>query len=204
MNLGAWARPGVAWVALALVAGALSLVSLAWQAEAARWAWDRALLGDQPWRWATGLVTHWTVAHASANALGAAVLAALGGRAGLPARAALAWALAAPLGQALLGAHPGLVQVAGLSGWLHAGVVVAVAHLLQQSGRDRWVGAAIGLGLLLKLGLEQPWGPALRHEPVWGAMAIAPWAHAAGALAGAGATAALSVLGRRHRRAPAR
>jgi rhomboid family GlyGly-CTERM serine protease len=184
MKRNAWQQPGRLWVALALLGAAWAAASVAWQADAARWSWDRAWLPEEPWRWATGALTHWSAWHAGANVAGALVLATLGWRAGLPRRAACAWALAAPLGQLLLLAHPDLMRVAGLSGWLHAGVAIAALHVMAAPGRDRWVGALIGLGLLVKLGLEQPWGPALRHEPLWGAMPVAPWAHAAGALAG--------------------
>lgn len=47
----------------------------------------------------------------------------------------------------------------------------------------RRIGAAIAMGLLAKLLLERPWGPALQHPDEWD-IAIAPLAHAAGALAG--------------------
>jgi rhomboid family GlyGly-CTERM serine protease len=179
----AWLRaPGRAWVLLALLLLAATLAPL----DAPRWAWDRALLASEPWRWLSGALAHWTPQHAAANAAGAAVLAWVGWRAALPWRAALAWAAAGPLGQALLWCKPDLQQVAGLSGWLHAGVAVLCVGLLAQPvARARWVGAAVAVGLLVKLALEQPWGPALRMEPLWGAMPVVPWAHAAGALAGA-------------------
>ncbi len=177
-------QPGAAWVALALVWAALALV--AWAVlEPAAASWHRPSLGREPWRWLSGAFVHWTPAHAAANAAGALVLAWVGWRAGLPAYAAWAWLAALPLAQAGLLLHGGLNEVAGLSGLLHAGVAVLVLQLLQAPGRDRWVGAAIGLGLLVKLGLEQPWGPALRAEALWGAMPVAPWAHTIGAAAGA-------------------
>lgn len=176
-------QPGVAWVALGLTLAVLALAALA--VDPARWSWHRPSLGAEPWRWLTGAFVHWTPAHAAANAAGALVLAWVGWRAGPPARAAWAWLAALPLAQAGLVLHSGLHEVAGLSGLLHAGVAVLVVHLWQAPGRDRWVGAAVGLGLLVKLGLEQPWGPALRAEAVWGAMPVVPWAHAVGAAAGA-------------------
>ena len=181
-----------AWCRVALALAVLALASVALPLDPARWAWQRDALGTEPWRWLSGAVVHWSPAHAGANALGAAVLAFVGVRAALPPVAALAWVGAWPLGQAALWLQPDLHTVAGLSGLLHAGVAVLVLELVVHArGRDRWLGAAIGLGLLVKLGLEQPWGPALRLEPLWGSMPVAPWAHAAGAAAGALAWAGL-------------
>jgi hypothetical protein len=83
----AWLRaPGRAWVLLAVLLLATALAPL----DAARWAWDRALLATEPWRWLSGALVHWTPQHAAANAAGAAVLGWVGWRAALPARAALA------------------------------------------------------------------------------------------------------------------
>jgi hypothetical protein len=56
--------------------------------------------------------------------------------------------------------------------------------LLRPAGAERWWGLAIGLGLLAKVMLEQPLGPALRQVPGWD-IALAPLAHATGAAAGA-------------------
>ncbi len=56
----------------------------------------------------------------------------------------------------------------------------------RQRGSGQWrraVGAAIALGLVMKLLLEAPWGPALRRAADWD-IAIAPLAHATGAAAG--------------------
>ena len=52
-------------------------------------------------------------------------------------------------------------------------------------------------GLAAKLALEAPWGPPTRSVPGWD-LAIAPLAHAAGALAGAGM--ALVLMAMRHKR----
>lgn len=171
-------RPGLPWLA---VAGGLSLASslLFALGDPANWALDRA----HPQRLLVAGLAHWNALHWIGNLSGLAVLGLLGRRAGLGGREALAWLLAGPLAHGLLLLHPQLPPYAGLSAWLHAGVAVAALALLRRDGQARWIGAAIGVGLLLKLGLEQPWGPLLRPGDWWGGATL-PLAHAAGALAG--------------------
>ncbi|MDP3224722.1 MAG: hypothetical protein Q8M96_16430, partial [Rubrivivax sp.] len=55
--------------------------------------------------------------------------------------------------------------------------------LVRARGGRRAVGAAVSLGLVIKLASEQPWGPALQQSPEWD-IAVAPIAHSTGALAG--------------------
>jgi len=87
-------------------------------------------------------------------------------------------------GQARAQASAALTAYGGLSGLLHAGVVVATLQLLRaERGRRRWIGAGLAAGLLAKLLLEAPWAGPLRQVPGWD-IAIAPLAHATGALAG--------------------
>jgi len=127
---------------------------------------------------------HLSPLHLVANLLGTALVAALGLAAGCGRRAALAWALAWPLTHATLLLQPALSTYGGLSGVLHAGVAVAAWQLLRGGrGAHRAVGAALAIGLLLKLGLEAPWQGPLRQVPGWD-IAIAPLAHAGGAAAG--------------------
>ena len=191
-------RSGRAWGVGAVALAAVACAAFAAGLDPERWAWQRAALAAEPWRWMSGALVHWNGLHALANGAGALVLAFVGARAGMGWDAARAWALALPLAQAGLWLKPDLQEVAGLSGWLHAGVAVLVLDLVAQGvGRDRLWGAAIGLGLLVKLGLEQPWGPALRTEALWGDMPVVPWAHATGAAAGALAWAGLSAFRRR-------
>lgn len=172
-------RPGLPWLA---VAGGLSVGSslLFALGEPAAWALDRS----NPQRLLVAGLAHWNALHWIGNLFGLAVLGLLGRRAGLDGGDAIAWLLAGPLAHALLLLHPLLPPYAGLSAWLHAGVAVAALALLRRSGRERWIGAAIGVGLLLKLGLEQPWGPLLRPGDWWGGATL-PLAHAVGAAAGA-------------------
>ena len=161
--------------------------------------WQPELAARAPWRAWSAAWVHWSGMHLGANLAGLAVVAALGGVAELPRPAALAWACAWPMTQAGLLWRPELAHYGGLSGVLHAGVAVAALWLLlapQRGGGlqsspavrsglllQRRMGAAIGVGLVLKIALERPWGPALQHPADWD-IAIAPLAHATGALAG--------------------
>ena len=189
-------KPSRAWLIVA-AAGLLGAL-LCWPLPAAWLDWQPALAASQPWRAVSAAWVHWSVQHLAANIAGVLLVAALGHVARLPARAALAWALAWPLTQWGLLLRPELAHYGGLSGVLHAGVAVAALWLvLGKQGpafgsRQRWIGAGIAAGLTLKLLLEAPWGPALRHSSNWD-IAIAPLAHATGALAGA-ASALLTLL----------
>ena len=115
----------------------------------------------------------------------------------LPTRAAVAWGVAWPFTQLGLLVQPGLAHYGGLSGVLHAGVAVAALWLLvMRSGRQRLIGGAIGLGLLIKILLEEPWGSPLRVGGGWD-IATAPLAHATGAAAGLVCAALALLLERR-------
>jgi hypothetical protein len=71
-----------------------------------------------------------------------------------------------------------------LSGVLHAGVAVATLWLMVTArGRERLIGAAVFVGMLVKLALEAPWGAPLRVDTGFD-IATAPIAHATGAAAG--------------------
>ena len=142
-------------------------------------------LATQVWRWWSAAWVHWSAQHLWANLAGVLMLGALGWAARLPARAALAWLLAWPLTHLALLSRPELLHFGGLSGVLHAGVAVAALTLLFRSDREnRAWGLFIGLGLSLKLLLEQPLGPVLRQSPGWD-IALVPLVHASGAVAGA-------------------
>lgn len=194
----AWGGPAPSpdpWLLLAAAAAAGSLI--AWFLPASTLDWQPALAFAEPWRWVTGAFVHWSPLHLAANLAGAAVLAAFGHAAALPRRAALAWALAWPATQGALLAQPALAHYGGLSGVLHAGVAVVAVHLLPRPGRARWIGGAVLAGLALKLLLERPWAGPLAHPAGWD-IAVAPLAHAAGAVAGVTA-AAVSVWTMRRR-----
>jgi rhomboid family GlyGly-CTERM serine protease len=138
----------------------------------------------EPWRIWSAAWVHYSRLHLLANAAGAALVMALGLAARMPARAALAWFIAWPLTHLALLLRPELAGYGGLSGVLHAGVAVVAVELGLRRGRARRLGLVIAAVLLLKLVLEEPWGPALRWPAGWD-IAVAPFAHAAGVAAGA-------------------
>ncbi len=177
------ARPGpLGWWS---VAAALALGSLAalW-VDVLRLDWQPGLAWTQPWRWWSGAWVHWSLGHLGANLAGTALIAALGARARADRADAWAWLVAWPLTQLGLLRQPSLLHYGGLSGVLHAGVVIAAIGLVQrETGLRRAVGALILGGVALKVGLEQPWQGGLRHASGWD-VAIAPAAHLSGAVAG--------------------
>jgi hypothetical protein len=147
--------------------------------------------------------------------VGTAVVAMLGVAARLPARAAVALALAWPLTHAGLWIQPALAHYGGASGVLHAAVAIAACWLIagaagaadaagSREARDvarvgprdlgasgvrrhtRLIGAAIGAGVVIKVLLEQPWAGPLASSRAWD-IAVAPIAHASGVLAGVAA-----------------
>jgi rhomboid family GlyGly-CTERM serine protease len=187
--------PGQAWAGLAAAYAAAAL--LGWWLPAPLLDWQPALALHEPWRAFSAAFVHWSAGHLAGNLAGAAVLAALGLAAALPARAALAWLLAWPLTHAALAVQPALAHYGGLSGVLHAGVAVAAAWLLVTTGGTRRrIGAALALGLLAKLLIEEPWGPPLRPGGGF-EIATAPLAHATGAAAGLLCAGVLLALRRR-------
>ena len=106
--------------------------------------WQPALGLREPWRLWTCAWVHWSAAHLLVNAVGAVVVAFVGWRARLPAAAALAWFLAWPVTQLVMAAlgtdHVAAVMphYGGLSGVLHAGVVVLGLSLAWPSARMRF------------------------------------------------------------------
>ena len=146
--------------------------------------WQPALAPSQPWRlWSAGLV-HLSAGHLLANLAGCAVVGAFGIAARVSGASVVAWLLAWPLGHAALAWQPQLLHYAGLSGLLHAGVVVVALPLVWRgTPQQRWVGAAVLAGLGAKLLLERPWLTAVQQVPGWD-IPIASVAHLSGALAG--------------------
>lgn len=175
-------RGAATWLASSLALALLA--ALAWFAPRAQLDWQPARALAEPWRAWSAAFVHWTPWHLAANALGCVVVAAFGGAARVPPRAALAWLAAWPLAHAALALQPALVSYGGLSGLLHAGVAIAAWHLLWHAqGRRRGLGALVLLGLALKLVLEAPWRAPTQLVPGWD-FPVAPLAHTTGALAG--------------------
>jgi rhomboid family GlyGly-CTERM serine protease len=158
--------------------------------------WQPTRAWAEPWRWWTATFVHYGIGHLLANLAGCAVLAAFGAAARLDRRWTLAWAAAWPLGHLLLLEAPQLAHYGGLSGLLHAGVaIVAVALLTDhppvQPGqphatlrRRRAIGAAVAMGLLIKILLEQA-GDGAPAPGLAMAVNVATAAHLSGALSGA-------------------
>ena len=196
-------RTGLAWagVAVLLAAGGIALLGAS-SATLALLDWRPAQALAEPWRWISAAWVHWSTGHLLANLAGAALVATLGFTLALPARSAVAWALAWPLTQLGLLLRPELQSYGGASGVLHAGVAVAaVALCLRHGDRRRWLGFTVMAGLALKVVSEQPWGPVLQSREGW-QIAIAPLAHATGSVAGLLCALAAEALVRRGHNAP--
>ena len=121
---------------------------------------------------------HYSLLHLLANLVGCALVAALGLVARVPLRIVVAWFVAWPLTQFGLLLRPDLLHYGGLSGVLHAGVATIAVHLIVVGPRARrLIGVGILAGVAIKIGMEAPWGEALRQLPGWD-IAVAPVAHA--------------------------
>jgi rhomboid family GlyGly-CTERM serine protease len=179
---------------MALAAAFAAAAAAAWFAPRGALDWQPALAASQPWRAWSAAFVHWTPWHLAANLAGCAVVAAFGVAARVPARATVAWCVAWPLTQASLALQPRLASYGGLSGVLHAGVAVAAWHLVRhERGRRRAIGAAVLVGLAVKIALEHPWRAPTQSVAGWD-FPLAPLAHATGALAGLVCAAAADTL----------
>jgi hypothetical protein len=131
---------GMAWALLSALLGLGAIVVTAIAAEGGGGIasspithaldWQAALGLREPWRLWTCAWVHWSAAHLAVNLAGAAVVAFVGWRARLPPAAAAAWFAAWPATQLLMDAigserlAAAMPSYGGLSGVLHAGVVV--------------------------------------------------------------------------------
>ena len=146
--------------------------------------WQPVLVWRQPWRAWSAAWLHFSGLHLAANLIGAVLVGALGWVARVPSGTALAWFVAWPLTQLGLLARPDLLHYGGLSGVLHAGVAVTALYLIVRTrGSRRLIGIALLVALAAKVLSETPWGAPLRHPDGWD-IAVAPFAHASGLLAG--------------------
>ena len=176
-------RPTHAWAGVAALLCAAALVG--WPIERELLDWQPGLAFSQPWRAITAVAVHYNGIHLAGALAGTLLTGALGWAANVPARIVWAWLVAWPLTHFGLLIKPELLHYGGVSGVVHAGVAAAIVFLLvQKQGAQRLIGAAMLIGILIKVLGETPWGPALRHPEGWG-IAVAPIAHATGAVAGA-------------------
>jgi rhomboid family GlyGly-CTERM serine protease len=186
-----------AWWALTALLMIAAVAGQAVPSESLDWQPQRAW--TEPWRWWTPVAVHYSAWHLAANLVGAAGLAWLASSARADSAMATAWAVAWPMTHLGLALRPELQHYGGLSGVLHAGVAVIAVDLLRR--RPRW-GAALVAGLALKVLLEQPWGPVVQRVASVD-VAVAPWGHLCGAVAGALCAAPLALRAwtvRRHTR----
>jgi hypothetical protein len=106
--------------------------------------------------------------------------------------AALAWLLCWPLVTASLALWPSVKSYAGLSGLIHAGVGVVMAHTAVFA-IAKPVAFVLGCGLALKLLTERAWQTPIAFSPDWG-FNVVYGAHLSGTLLGLGA-GSLGALG---------
>ena len=174
---------GTLWTAAAALLGLGAVAGFA--ATPGSLDWQPALAGPEPWRAWSAAWIHLSALHLAANLAGTALVGALGFVAGVPRRSVLAWFAAWPLTHFALLARTDLAHYAGLSGVLHAGVAVVSVHLIATArGGRRLVGFALLAALAIKVASETPWAAdPLRHPGGWD-IAIAPFAHASGLVAG--------------------
>ena len=189
---------GRAWAALSATLAIGACVAFAIDAPTAI-DWQPALAARQPWRGWTAVWVHYSALHLEANLAGCALVAALGMVARVPRRTVAAWFIAWPLTQFGLLLRPDLLHYGGLSGVLHAGVAAVAFYLIVAAGGTRrLVGIGLLAGLAVKVGIEAPWDEALRHPVGWD-IAVAPFAHASGLVAGAAMAAFVEAFRRRPR-----
>lgn len=181
------AKGGHAWLGLGTLLSLGSLLAWFTPGSNAWLDWQPQLVWREPWRALSAVFVHWSQQHLIANLGACAVVSWFGWAARVPPRAVLAFALAWPLSQWGLLIKPDLLHFGGLSGYLHAGVAVVLLELVfgpETSQRQRRIGLAVTLGLIIKLWSEEPFGTPMRVVSGWD-IAVAPLSHFTGALAGA-------------------
>jgi len=177
------AASGLLW--LAAVEGLASPQHLAWRAD----GWQAA-----PWTLWTAPLEHFMLAHALANGLALAALAALGSMLSAQPRDALALLLAWPLSTLGLLLWPQVGGFYGLSGLIHAAAAILALRAIMSSTTYRY-GQWLAAGLLFKLALEHGWDTPVGFDTGWGFNVVYA-AHLTGA--GAGAAMALVLQGTKH------
>lgn len=174
------------WVGAALLLSLPALVTGPGAAPAIDW--QPAHAWDEPWRLWSAAWVHLNARHLAGNLVGTTLVAALGWVARVPPRATLAWMLAWPLTHCALALGSPPAHYGGLSGVLHAGVVIAADGLWRGVAPDttataRRIGLALLAGTVLKVLLEAPFSATPPWSP-WLGITVAPMAHAGGVAAG--------------------
>ena len=188
-------RGTIAWASAAALLCLFAL--LGWPVTRELLDWQPRLMFTQPWRAVTAVAVHYSLMHLTGNLAGAVLTAAIGIAAQVPLRATWAWLAAWPLTHLALLIEPGLAHYGGLSGVLHAGVMIVIVFLLAEGSRaQRIVAGLVLIGYCAKIINEAPWGPAVRYSADWD-IPVAPIAHATGAVAGA-VCAMVALLWARH------
>jgi rhomboid family GlyGly-CTERM serine protease len=187
-------RVATAWLVVTVVFILTSLVS--WPLSHQAIDWQPTLAFTQPWRAFSAAFVHYSPMHLAANLVGALLVGAFGWAAQVPRHMAMAWLLAWPLTQLGLLVQPSLLHYGGLSGVLHAGVMIVCLHLVfEGTSTQRRVGCATLLVVIAKVLLEAPWQGPLTHPAEWD-IAVAPMAHACGAVVGVIAGVVAGVVSR--------
>ena len=179
------------WLCAGLILASLALwlTPLAWQAGL---HWRAQSWMAQPWMLWTASLVHINAGHLVANVLALAAVAALGVLLHMPARAALALALAWPLATLGLVWWPAIGDFCGISGLIHAAIAVVIAQTAIKSIANTgfWL---LLTGLLAKLWSEHAWSQPWAMDTDAG-FAVVTAAHLTGALAGAGTVVLLEAL----------
>ncbi len=175
-------RGASAWLVVTVVFIITSLI--AWPLHHQAIDWQPTFAFTQAWRAFTAAFVHYSPMHLGANLIGAVLVGVFGWAAQAPQRMAVGWLAAWPLTQFGLLVQPELLHYGGLSGVLHAGVIIVCVHLIFQGTRTQTrVGWATLMVVFAKVLLEAPWRGPLSHPAEWD-IAVAPMAHASGVLAG--------------------
>lgn len=171
-----------AWLAFTTFLILTSLIT--WPLNHTGIDWQPSLALTQPWRAFSAAFVHYSPMHLGANLVGGALVGLFGWAAQAPRRMTIAWFIAWPLTQFGLLVQPKLLHYGGLSGVLHAGVIVVCVHLMfQGTSTQRRVGWTTLLVVIAKVLLEAPWQGPLSHPAEWD-IAVAPMAHASGVVSG--------------------
>lgn len=172
-----------AWLLLCALHGVFSM--LLWWAQPAAvepLVWRADTWIDHLWTLWTSAWVHLGTPHLIGNQLALGALTAAGWVLRPPPSAMWAWALSWPLTQACLDLWPQVGYAVGLSGMLHAGVMVLAMHLvLAPVPRAlRLWGTVLALGVLAKLAIEHAWSQPVVWDP-GNEMSVVQAAHLTGA-----------------------